>query len=443
MLGETRCLELLEAALAACDCDQAEAILYVQDSALTRFADSIIHQNVAEANATISVRAVLGKRIGCARGNQLEKDQVQGVAGRALDLARLSAEDDKFVSLPQPRPIPAVAGYAEATAASTPEQRAEAARAIAAIAEKHGGRASGALAAESAEIAVANSLGVRAYAPVTESSLVTVVADDDSSGYAEWRGTDISQLDVEQIARTAAQKCADGRGAEAIDPGEYTVILEPPAVGDMLFMLSYMGMGAMPFQEGRSFMAGRIGEKITGENITIWDDPADPRQLASAFDWEGVPRQKVTIIENGIARGPVYDSYTANKEGKESTGHAFPAPNTFGPVPTHLFLQPGDATVDDMVASTGTGASGERGILVTRFHYTNIVHEKHTIFTGMTRDGTFLVENGKVTKPIENFRFTQSILDALANVDMIGKTGQLVEYAYVPALKISTFSFTS
>ncbi|MCJ7751258.1 MAG: hypothetical protein MUQ65_09210, partial [Armatimonadetes bacterium] len=160
MLGETRCLELLQAALAACDCDQAEAILHVQDSALTRFADSIIHQNVAEANAMISVRAVLGKRIGCARGNQLDKDQVLGVAGRALDLARLSAADEKFVSLPQPRPIPAVAGYSEATAASTPEQRAEAARAIAAIAQEHGGQASGALAAESAEIAIANSLGV-------------------------------------------------------------------------------------------------------------------------------------------------------------------------------------------------------------------------------------------------------------------------------------------
>ena len=443
MLGETKCLELLDAALAACDCDQAEAILYVEDSALTRFADSAIHQNVAEVNAMISVRAVLGKRIGCARGNQLGKDEVQAVAGRALDLARLSAEDDKFVSLPEPRPIPDVTSFAEATAASTPEQRAEAARGIAGIAAEHDARASGALSAGSVEIAIASSLGVRAYAPATEASLITVVADDDSSGYAEWRGMDLSKLDAEQVARTAARKCADGRGAEAIDPGEYTVILEPPAVGDMLFMLAYMGMGAMPFQEGRSFMAGRIGEKITGDNITIWDDPADPRQLASAFDWEGVPRQKVTIIENGVARGPVYDSYTANKEGKQSTGHGFPAPNTFGPVPTHLFLQPGDATVGDMVASTGTGASGKRGILVTRFHYTNIVHEKHTIFTGMTRDGTFLVENGKVSKPIKNLRFTQSILEALSNVDMIGKDGQLVEYACVPALKIRNFTFTS
>jgi PmbA protein len=437
MLGETKALELLDAALAACDCDQAEAILSLQDSALTRFADSVIHQNVAEVNAMISVRAVLGKRVGCARGNQLDPDEVQAVARRALDLARVSAEDEKFVSLPKPRPIPDVTSFADATAASTPEQRAAAARAIAAIAAEHGCRASGALSAESAEIAVANSLGIRAYAPATEASLVTVVADDGSSGYAEWRGMDIAQLDAESVARTAARKCVEGRDPCALDPGDYTVVLEPPAVGDMLFMLAYMGMGAMAFQEGRSFLSERIGEKITGDNITIWDDAADPRGIASAFDWEGVPRQKVTIIENGVARGPVYDAYTAHKEGKQSTGHAFPAPNVYGPLPTHLFLQPGGATVDDMVAST------ERGVLVTRFHYTNIVHEKHTIFTGMTRDGTFLIENGKVTRSISNFRFTQPILEALASVDMIGKAGQLVEYAYVPALKISKFSFTS
>ena len=437
MLGEARCLELLESALAACDCDQTEVILYVQDSALTRFADSVIHQNVAEANAMISVRAVLGKRIGCARGNQLDKAQVQGVAGRALDLARLSAADEKFVSLPQPRPISAVSGYAEATAASTPEQRAEAARAIAAIAEKHGGQASGALAAESAEIAVANSLGVRAYTPATEAALVTVVSGDDSSGYAEWRGTDISKLDAVAIADIAANKYAEGRGAQSIDPGEYTVILEPLAVGDMLSMLSYMGLGATAFQEGRSFMSGRIGEKLSGDNITLWDDATDPRQCPMPFDWEGVPKRKVTLIENGIARGVAYDSYTANKEGKESTGHGFPAPNTFGPSPTHLFLAPGEAALDEMILST------DRGILVTRFHYTNIVHEKQTIFTGMTRDGTFLIENGKFSHPINNLRFTQSILDALSNVQMISRDPELVEYAYVPALKITNFAFTS
>ncbi len=437
MLGESRCLGLLEAALAACDCDQTEAVLLVQNSALTRFADSVIHQNVAETNAMISVRAVLGKKIGVARGNQLEQSSVREVSRRALELARVSAQDENFVSLPKPTPIPSVESYAETTAASTPEERAEVARTVASVAGKRGCRASGSLAAESAEIAVANSLGVRAYSPVTEAALITVVADDESSGYAEWRGLDIAKLDSTEAANIAAGKCVDGRNATAVDPGHYTVILEPLAVADMLFMLAYMGMGALAFQEGRSFMCDRIGQRIVGENVTISDDATDMRHIALPFDWEGVAHQKVTIIENGIAHGPVYDSYTANKEGRESTGHAFPAPNTFGPVPTHLFLASGDASVEDMIAST------ERGILVTRFHYTNVVHEKHTIFTGMTRDGTFLIESGKVSKPVKNLRFTQSILEALSNVQMIGREGYLCEYAWVPALKIGKFAFTS
>ena len=437
MLGETRCLELVDAALKTCDCDQAEVIIWSQDTALTRFADSVIHQNVAEINAMVSVRAVVGKRIGVARGNQLNADDVRAVARRALDLARVAAADEKFVSLPGPEPYPTVQTYSDATAASTPESRAEAIRAIVCLAERHGCRISGSYAADKSEVAIGNSLGIRAYTPATDASLIAVAADDGSSGYAEWRGTDIAQLNAARLAEIAARRCVDGRGAEPIEPGEYTVVLEPLAVGDMIFMFAYMGMGAMAFQEGRSFMSGRIGEKLAGDNITIWDDATDPRQRAIPFDWEGVAKRKVTILENGIARGPVYDSYTAHKEGKNSTGHGFPAPNTWGPAPTHLFLGGGDATVEQMVAST------DRGLLVTRFHYTNIVHEKHTIFTGMTRDGTFLIENGKVARPVKNLRFTQSILAALSDVQMTGQGGQLTEYAYVPALKIRRFAFTS
>jgi len=437
MLGESKCLELVDAALKACECDQAEVIIWSQDTALTRFADSVIHQNVAEVNAMVSVRAVVGKRIGVARGNQLGADDVPALARRALDLARVAAPDEKFVSLPGPESYPTVQTYSDATAASTPELRAEAIRSVVAVAEGHGCRASGSLAADKSEIAIGNSLGIRAYTPATDASFITVAADDESSGYAEWRGTDIAQLNAARLAEIAARRCVDGRGAEPIEPGEYTVVLEPLAVGDMLSMLAYMGMGAMAFQEGRSFMSGRIGEKLAGDNITIWDDATDPRQRAVPFDWEGAAKRKVTIIENGFARGPVYDSYTAHKEGKKSTGHGFPAPNTWGPAPMHLFLGSGDATVEEMIASTG------RGLLVTRFHYTNIVHEKQTLFTGMTRDGTFVIENGKVARPVKNLRFTQSILGALSDVEMIGRAGQLTEYAYVPALKIGKFAFTS
>lgn len=437
MLGEAKCLELLDVALSACDCDQAEVVIDVTNSALTRFAESVIHQNVAETDATVSVRAVLGKRIGCARGNQLGPEAVRSVAQRALDLARVSAEDQHFVSLPEPQPIPKLDSYSGATAASTPEERAESVRTIVQIASDSKCHASGSLSVASGEVAIANSLGVRAYAPVTHSSLVTVVADDDSSGYAEWRGIDLSQLHVKSVAETAADKCVRGRGAEPLEPGKYTVVLEPLAVGDMLFMLGYMGLGALAVQEGRSFLTGRLGEKIMGENITIFDDATDLRHLAFPFDWEGLPSRRTVIVENGVALTPVYDTYTATKEGKASTGNALPAPNTYGPLPTHLFLESGDATVEDMIAAT------DRGILVTRFHYTNIIHEKKTTFTGMTRDGTFLIEGGKIVKPVKNLRFTQSIIEALGNVEMIGRGGQASDYSFTPAVKIGKFAFTS
>jgi len=437
MLGESRCLDLVKAALAACEADQAEVMLHSSNSALTRFAESRIHQNVSEVNATLSVRAVLGKRIGCARTNQLTADEARAAARRALDLARVSAENVEFASLPGPQPIPSVDCYAAATAASTPEERAAAARVIAGIAGKSGCTASGSISAEAAELAIGNSLGVLAYTPLTQASLVLVVSDEGSSGYAEWRGVDLAQMDAQAAAHTATRKCVDGRGAEAGVPGEYTVILEPAAVGELVFFLGYLGMGALALQEGRSFLTGRLGEKVAGDNVTIWDDGTDGRGLAMPFDWEGQPKRKVMLVENGIGRGVVYDSYTAAREKRETTGHALLAPNTAGPLPLNMFLAPGEASLDEMVAST------ERGILVTRFHYVNVVHERETILTGMTRDGTFLIEKGKRTKPLKNLRFTQSVLGALSKVEMIGKECALAEYAYVPALKVGQFSFTS
>ena len=437
MLGESRCLELLDSALSAAGSDQTEAFIYATSGALTRFAESVIHQNVAEHNAHVSVRAVLGKRIGCARGNQATSGEIADVARRACGLAQIAAEDAEFVSLPSPGQYASANAYSQSTASCTPEQRAGIARAIVGVCERRGCRASGSISTDTVELAVANSLGIRAYARMTPASVILVASRDDASGYAEWRGQDIAALDLAALAETAARKCLDSRGAETIEPGEYTVILEPPAVGDLLGLLGYIGFGALAFQEGRSFLTGRIGEKIMGDSITIYDDPLDPRAIPLPFDWEGVPAQKVMLIENGLARSVVYDAKTARKEGKQSTGHATPAPSTHGPYPFHLFLAPGDAALDQMIAST------DRGILVTRFHYTNIIHEKQTIITGMTRDGTFLIEKGTVTRPLKNLRFTQSIVAALSNVSMVGKEASLVESAFTPALKIQSFSFTS
>ena len=190
-------------------------------------------------------------------------------------------------------------------------------------------------------------------------------------------------------------------------------------------------------------MSDRIGERVTGERITIWDDGLDPRTVPFPFDFEGCPKRRVSLIESGIARGVVYDSFTAGREpDATSTGHGLPAPNAFGPLPTNLFLEPGEATKEEMLAAT------ERGIWVTRFHYTNVVHPVKTVLTGMTRDGTFLIEGGCITRPLKNLRFTQSILDAFASADMLGRTLKLRPVGAgpfavcAPAARIREFTFT-
>ena len=190
-------------------------------------------------------------------------------------------------------------------------------------------------------------------------------------------------------------------------------------------------------------MVGKIGQQIVDPRISIWDDGLDPAGIPLPFDFEGVPKQRVDLIEEGVARGVVYDSYRAGKEeGKASTGHALPAPNTMGPFPLNTFFGPGDATLEEMIAST------ERGIYVTRFHYTRPVEPTKVVITGMTRDGTFLIENGEIAYPVKNLRFTQSYLEALNHVEMIGREPRLllglgdIARDSVPALKLGKFTFT-
>jgi predicted Zn-dependent protease len=208
-------------------------------------------------------------------------------------------------------------------------------------------------------------------------------------------------------------------------------------------MMAYTGFSAVALQEGRSFMVGRMGQQIVDPRVSIWDDGASPGGLPWPFDFEGVPKQRVDLIESGVARGVVYDSYRAGKEeGKASTGHALPAPNAYGPLPLNTFFAPGDASVEEMIANT------ERGLYVTRFHYTRPVEPAQVIVTGMTRDGTFLIKDGELAYPVKNLRFTQSYLEALNRVEMIGSEPRLliglagIARDRVPALKLGSFAFT-
>jgi len=442
LIGKQALQQIAEHVLALSSADQTEVLVQSTDEHLTRFANSTIHQNVSERDVAVRVRSVFGKKIGVASGNDLSDEALRKVVQSAETVARFQQDNPEFQSLPAPQPIEEMNVYVQATAECTPETRAKGVAAICALSRENGLQAAGAFTTSVDEIAIANSLGVSAYHCMTSAKAMTVVMGDTGSGYASDTAMDVSALDLEAIGRTAVDKALRSQHPVDAEPGPYTVILEEEAVATMLFTLGRLGLGALSVQEGRSFMNGRFGEQITGKNITIWDDGHDTRGMVLPFDFEGVPKQKVTLIENGVARNVVYDSFTAGREeGKTSTGHSLPAPNTMGPMSVNLFMAPGKATKEEMLAST------ERGIWVTRFHYTNPVHPVKTVLTGMTRDGTFLIENGEIARPIKNMRFTQSILEAFANAEMLGAEWKLVRLfggfgSCVPAAKINGFTFT-
>jgi PmbA protein len=445
MLGERKLKEITDRIFKRSHADQVEVLIAAKIEHLTRFAVNTIHQNVSETDVNVRVRVVVGKKIGVASVNQIDEPSLHRVVDTAEAIARFQPDNPEFRSLPEPQPIRSMEqAYVEATARCTPRQRAEGVSSILDLARSQGLQAAGAFSTGINEYLVATSLGVEAYHRMTLAHLVAVVMGEDSSGYADEATSDVTQLDPKAIGQIAIDKALRGAHPTAIEPGSYTVILEEDAVADMLFSLGYMGLGALSVQEGRSFMTGRLGQKIAGDNITIWDDGLDPRGLVLPFDFEGVAKQKVILIENGIAKGVVYDSFTAGREpDKRSTGHSLPAPNTSGPIPINLFMAPGSSTKEEMLAAT------EWGIWVTRFHYTNPVHPVKTVLTGMTRDGTFLIEKGKIVRPLKNLRFTQSIIEALGRVDMLGSPLKLCRQGFdlfvatcVPAVRAQGFTFT-
>ncbi len=440
MTGEERIRELTDDLLSYSTADQTEIGVTVEESGLTRFANSAIHQNVLESNAEVRVRAVVGKRIGVATSNSLDPVALRQVVDTAVAAARRRPENPDFISLPGPEPVLPLHSWDDATAYCEPETRAEAVRAVCALALDRGLSAAGALETGGREYAVANSLGVFAYDTQSFAGLSAVVMSDTGSGYAERNSIYFGALEPEEAAREAIDKALRSRNPVELPPGEYVTLLEEYAVAEMLFYLAYIGLGALSVQEGRSFMNGRFGQPIADPRVNLWDDGRDLRGLPWSFDFEGVPKRRVDLIARGVANAVVYDSYTAGREGKHSTGHALPAPNTYGPLPINLVMGSGDATKAQMLASV------ERGLWVTRFHYVNVVHPTQTVLTGMTRDGTFLIEKGKITQAVRDMRIEQSILEMLNHVEMIGKDLSLYQQyganLLVPLVKVGNFKLT-
>ncbi len=433
---------LLEEALGMSGAEHTEAVLEVKRESLTRFANNEIHQNVTAHNHTLTLRALAGRRAGIASTNRLDSSALRQVADRALALARLSPEDPE---LPEPGPaveVPTLEAFAPATAASTPEERVEAVGLVMQRAESRGLNAAGAFATTSTVFAVANTRGRFAYHPATYANFTGTVRGADSSGWVDCHRRDVRAIDAGALGGRAAEKAERSAHPEAIEPGSHTVVLEPNAVAELVGFLAFLGLGAQADQEGRSFMSGRLGQRITGERVLLADDPFDPRAFGTPFDVEGTPRRRVLHVEHGIARGVVHDRRTARKAGVESTGHACAFGSTEGPLPFSLVLAGGDQSLEQLIAST------ERGILITRFWYSRVVDARKTLITGMTRDGTFLIERGRLTRGLRNLRFNESVLEVLERAEAFGREGEPTVFDYsghcvvAPALRVRDFRFT-
>jgi PmbA protein len=443
MIEEKEARNISDDILRRCKGDAAELTLIFTDASLTRFANNIIHQNVAERDVEVALRYIIGKQIGTASTNRMDQAGLDELVRRAKANALASPEDPNYPGLPEPKAYQPVAAYDAETAAFPAEKRARAVGVVCRTAVEKGLNSSGAFSTGSTDLVVANTQGVFTYHTQTSADFQTVVMSDDSSGRAHESAWKVDDLAVEALGKEAIETALKGHNPRKIDPGEYTVIFEHYVTEDLVNGLNFYGMGAQALQEGHSWMNDRIGQQIMSPLVSIWDDGMDLQGAPLPFDFEGVPKQRVDIIKQGVVMGPVYDRYSGAKVGKLSTGHATPINfRGFGPLATNLFMASGDATMEEMIAST------KKGLYINRFWYTRLVHPRDCVITGMTRDGVFMIEDGEVAYPVKNLRYTMPYVQALANVEAVGKASHLLVGEFgglgvrVPGLKIRGFVFT-
>src|SRR5271165_1672795 len=456
MLDQSKAADIFERIKRHSSADEVEVLFSGGKSALTRFANNTIHQNVAEENYVVSVRTVFGGRTARSTTNKLDDESLKRVVQSAEKLAKVQHPDPDLLLVAEAsegaRTEQATPNrhFAE-TAAITPAQRAETVKKIVSIAEKHALATAGIVSSSESVEGVFNSRGLAAWHAQTSSEVSITMLAADSSGWQKANSPNVANLDAAALAETAARKAFESAKPRELLAGKYTVILEPAAVLDIVGFM-FFDFGGLSILDQRSFLNNRVGTKLFGENINVWDDGAHPLQSGVPFDGEGVPRQKVQLVENGMIKRLVYARATAEKMKRseykdkvgpiEPTGHGFPLPNEIGEAPMNIVFgtSPRPISVDQMVAST------ERGILVTRLWYIREVDPYEKILTGMTRDGTFYVEDGKIRHGVLNFRFNQSLIHMLSNVEAMGipvrASGEESFDMVVPAMKVREFNFT-
>lgn len=438
-LGGAELRRIAERIFEMSEADETEVDVSAVTSALTRFANNTIHQNVAERGISISVRAVVDGRTARASTNKTDDESLRRVTSAALELAQVQPPNPDLLPMLGQQRLQKVARFNAKTAAAAPADRARAVTRVCKMADEKKQTTAGIYSTGLSEFALANSRGLFEYYEDTRAEFSVTMLEKDSSGWAKATSGNIGDIDPDALAASASQKCADSRAPKEIPAGHYTAILEPPAVLDLVGFLFYDFAGTSVLDQ-RSCFTGRMGKKLFGENISIWDDVYHPLQLGPPFDGEGLPRQRVKLVDRGVPVKLVYSRATAKKMKAKPTGHGFSLPTEDGEAPFNLVFSGGEASTEEMIRST------ERGLLITRLWYIREVDPYKKILTGMTRDGTFLVENGRVAGAVRNFRFNQSIIDMLANVEMMSPavraSGEESFDMVVPAMKVRGFHFT-
>ncbi|MGI8420862.1 MAG: metallopeptidase TldD-related protein, partial [Gaiellaceae bacterium] len=382
-------------ALAAADGDEAEVVVTAERSGLARFAGSEVHQPTLIENVVVNLRVVRDGRVGSAATNRVGADGLAALAARAREAADSAPRDEGFPGLAEPATTAAVEGWDERTAALTPEEQAR--LAVAAIDAAGDAGVYGYFTSGETELAIASSAGVSEAQQLTDATLLVLAADDETSGYAEATSWSVGDLDPAAVAAEAVEIMARTRGAVSVEPGSYRAVLGPYALAELLQYFAYDAFGALALAEERSYLTGRLGELIVDPKISIADDALDASGLPKAFDFEGMPKQRVALIEQGVAAGVVWDRATAALAGgAATTGHAPPPTlREYGPLPFALSVAGGEAeSVEELHELVGDG------IAVTRLHYLSIVDPRQGVITGMTRDGTFRIRDGRLAEPL-------------------------------------------
>lgn len=423
--------------------DQTELVCESETFFLTRFAENRVHQNMGRSDSSIWCRSIIGKKIGVARSNDATEMGVKDLIKTASDIARNCSEDPEFESLVRSEKTPITGSYFDNTPIyASRNAGCQINQIVNNIAMESQSNCAGSYQTSGTTLCAVNSLGTEQYGKTSDYRFsITAVATNGRSGWSQAAGKNIEEFDFSEVASRAFDKATFPGDAIKLDSGAYTVILEPDAVANFLLLLAFLGFGGKTIWQKRSFMTDKVGQPIMGSNVTISEDPFHPRINYMPFDYEGVPRRRVTIVDKGIATDGVYDSYHAMLAGKKSTGNALQPDNNFGPYPKAMVLDGGGSTVDDMIKSTPSG------IYITRFWYLNYLNPMKTMVTGYTRDGTFLIEDGKVTKPVVDMRVQQSILEAFSNVEMISGEQRLIpQYGtlmLVPFMKINNLNLSA